>query len=377
MDCIVHGVTKSPTRLSSFHFHFHRQVQLLYQLDFAVWQTTPTCSGLKWQILATFHDSVSWRARFFWSESPSWGWTVWDGLSSAAGTVCQVEGRGGWALSPRDLSFPRRLACPCYIVASGFPAAAANPSTPTFRPLLEVFLPSHWSKQGTWQSPDPRMEKSILTSDGKICYVAGHGHCSYKEYICSGPRPGTEFLIPWELLSHRSLLCHPWEIPVELVLVMTWVGTTGWAGDQKDLVIRGGLEGWNFLATTSGKLGCLPDFGHWDEVLMEKWKWTCFEKLVVLQPWSCVQLFATPWTAAPQAPLSFTISWSSLKLMSFESVLPSNHLILSSPLLLLPTIFPNIRALFQWVGSLHQVAKVLELQLQHQSFQWVFRVDFL
>ena len=51
----------------------------------------------------------------------------------------------------------------------------------------------------------------------------------------------------------------------------------------------------------------------------------------------------TPWTAARQAALPFTISWSLLKLMSIESVLPSNHLILCCPLLLLPSVFPTIR----------------------------------
>ena len=58
---------------------------------------------------------------------------------------------------------------------------------------------------------------------------------------------------------------------------------------------------------------------------------------------SCVRLFATPWTAARQASLSITNSWSLLKLMSIESVMPSNHLILCHPLLLLPSIFPSIR----------------------------------
>ena len=58
---------------------------------------------------------------------------------------------------------------------------------------------------------------------------------------------------------------------------------------------------------------------------------------------SCVQLFATPWTAALQASLSITDSWSLLKLMSTESVMPSNHLILSRPLLLSPSIFLSIR----------------------------------
>ena len=58
---------------------------------------------------------------------------------------------------------------------------------------------------------------------------------------------------------------------------------------------------------------------------------------------SHVQLFETPWTAAHQASPSITNSWSSLKLMSTESVMPSNHLILCHPLLLLPSIFPSIR----------------------------------
>ena len=53
--------------------------------------------------------------------------------------------------------------------------------------------------------------------------------------------------------------------------------------------------------------------------------------------------FATPWTAACQVSLSFTISWRLLKLMSTESVMPPNHLVLYHPLLLLPSIFPSIR----------------------------------
>ena len=58
---------------------------------------------------------------------------------------------------------------------------------------------------------------------------------------------------------------------------------------------------------------------------------------------SRVQLFVTPWTAVRQASLSITNSWSLLKLMSIKSVMPSNHLILCHPLLLLPSIFPSIR----------------------------------
>ena len=64
-----------------------------------------------------------------------------------------------------------------------------------------------------------------------------------------------------------------------------------------------------------------------------------------VQSLSRVQLFATPWTAAHQASLSFTNSWSLLKLMSTESVMTSKHLILCRPLLLLPSIFPSMRVL--------------------------------
>ena len=64
---------------------------------------------------------------------------------------------------------------------------------------------------------------------------------------------------------------------------------------------------------------------------------------VVVQLLSHVQLFVTPWKEAHQASLSFTSSWSLLKLMCIELVMPSNHLILCRPLLLLPSIFPNIR----------------------------------
>ena len=96
-----------------------------------------------------------------------------------------------------------------------------------------------------------------------------------------------------------------------------------------------------------------------------------------VQSLSRIRLFAIPWTAARQASLSITNSWSLPKLMSNESVMPSNHLILCHPLLLLPSIFTSIRVIFKWVSCLHQVAKVLEFQLQHQSFQWTYRTDLL
>ena len=79
-----------------------------------------------------------------------------------------------------------------------------------------------------------------------------------------------------------------------------------------------------------------------------------------------------------QVSLSFTITWSLLKLMSSESMMPCNHHPLELPS---PPAFSLSRHqdLFQWVSSSHQVAKVLEFQLQHQSFQWgliSFRIDW-
>ena len=79
--------------------------------------------------------------------------------------------------------------------------------------------------------------------------------------------------------------------------------------------------------------------------------------------WSVVSNSVTPWTATHQASLSFTISQSLFKFMSIESVMPSNHLTLCHPLLLLPSFFPRIRVFFNELSSSHQVAKVLELQL--------------
>ena len=93
----------------------------------------------------------------------------------------------------------------------------------------------------------------------------------------------------------------------------------------------------------------------------------CFLSVLIcffssVQSFSHVRLFVTPWTTARQGSLSITNSRSLLKLMSIELVTPSNHLILCRPLLLLPSIFPSIKGLFQSVSSSHQVDKVLEFQ---------------
>ena len=97
---------------------------------------------------------------------------------------------------------------------------------------------------------------------------------------------------------------------------------------------------------------------------------------ISLQSLSRVWLFATPWIAARQASLSITNSRSLPKLVSIQSVMPSNHLILCRPLLP-PSIFPSIRIFSNESVFRIRWPKVLELQLQHQSFQWIFKTDFL
>ena len=81
-------------------------------------------------------------------------------------------------------------------------------------------------------------------------------------------------------------------------------------------------------------------YRNWSVVLCKQ-AWFGWQDVV--QSFNHVWLFSTPWTAACQVSLSFTISWSLLKLMSIKSVKPSNHLILCHPLLPLPSIFPSIR----------------------------------
>ena len=74
-------------------------------------------------------------------------------------------------------------------------------------------------------------------------------------------------------------------------------------------------------------------------------EWHCFFLRLknVVQSLSRIQLFVTTWAATRQASLSFTISWSLLKLMSTESVMPSNNIVVCHPLLLLPSVLPSIR----------------------------------
>ena len=109
-------------------------------------------------------------------------------------------------------------------------------------------------------------------------------------------------------------------------------------------------------------LGNLTDRGVWRATV---------HVVVVIESLNYVWFFATPWTAAHQASLFFTISWSLLKFISTESVMLSNHVILCHPLLL-PSIFPSIR-IFSNELALCIKWQSTGLQLQHQSFQWICR----
>ena len=111
-------------------------------------------------------------------------------------------------------------------------------------------------------------------------------------------------------------------------------------------------------------------------------RWTDKDDAVYIQWSTCCSVFKL--CLIPHDSMNCSTSGFSvrhylcfLKLMSIESVMPSNHLILLSPPSPLALNFTEHQGLFQWVSSLYQVAKVLELQLQHQPFQWIFRSAFL
>ena len=97
-----------------------------------------------------------------------------------------------------------------------------------------------------------------------------------------------------------------------------------------------------------------------------------------VQPLSRVQLLATPWTAARQASLSITNSRNLFKLMSIESVMPSNHLILRHPLLLLASIFPSIRVLSNsqfFTSEMKYISLLFLILTQFSSVQSLSRVQ--
>jgi len=140
------------------------------------------------------------------------------------------------------------------------------------------------------------------------------------------------------------------------------------------MFVTGNVDGFTWIPCFSYGLSlCLfTDFPPCCEVIQNNlslllivWK-LCFSSLFMVDPsgiyiWLCVvvvqslnhiQLFATPWTAAHQASLSFTVSRSLLKLVSIDLVMPSNRLILCHPCLFLPSVFPSIK-IFPSESALH------------------------
>ena len=117
-------------------------------------------------------------------------------------------------------------------------------------------------------------------------------------------------------------------------------------------------------------------FSPWSECICVSVFLNCILFLLYAQSLICVRLFAIPWTAARQASLSFIIPGV------FSNSCPLSlwcHPTIVSSVIPFSSAFnlSQHQGLFQWVSSSHQVIEVLEFQLQHQSFQWIFRTDFL
>ena len=215
--------------------------------------------------------------------------------------------------------------------------------------LIHVDLYSQWlhkknsAQRCTWESPSPTVFHHQLST----------GLWSYGTIYYPRPNP---FLL-------RQLV----------------IGASRWG--------HGGV-GWGegVCVAGIGALGCEPQaFGSFGDQTKQWAKTSGLGTHPGTGPWhyccySVTQLrqtFCDPLNGTTPGFQSFTISRSLLKFMSIESVMLSNHLFLCHLLLLLPLIFPSIRVFFQGFSSSHQVVKVLEFRFQHQSFQWIFRVNFL
>ena len=151
----------------------------------------------------------------------------------------------------------------------------------------------------------------------------------------------------------------------------TWVWFLGWEDPlEEGIATYSSILAWRILmdrgawqATVHGWQRVRYDSWNLEDLFLQGWQFLSnMNPLFLLFIHSVMSDSATPWTIAHQASLSFTISQSLLKFMSVESVIPSNHLILCHPLLLLPLIFSSTKV-FKWVSSSQQVAKVLEFQL--------------
>ena len=105
------------------------------------------------------------------------------------------------------------------------------------------------------------------------------------------------------------------------------------------------------------------------------WNFSRLWKYIMRNSHYSVRLFATPWTAPHQASLSITTSWNLHKLLSVESVMPSNHISLCLSLLLPPSIFPSIRVFSNESVLCIRWPKYWDFNLQHQSFQLIWNIS--
>ena len=132
--------------------------------------------------------------------------------------------------------------------------------------------------------------------------------------------------------SHVQLFATPWTVSHQAPLSMGFSQQEYWRGQPFPFP--------RDLDTTVIEIIPFSEqtYGCWGDGVVRD-----FGMDMSIQSLSRIRLFVIPWTAASQASLSITSSWSLLKLMSVESVMPSNHLILCRPLLLPPSICPSIR----------------------------------
>ena len=138
---------------------------------------------------------------------------------------------------------------------------------------------------------------------------------------------------------------------------------------------------WNLVSRPGINPGALA-LSHWTTRAIKKGEHRRTDVLhfvVIVQSLSCVRLFAIPWTVARQVSLSFTIFWSSRKLMSTELVLLSNHLTLCRLLLLLPSIFPSIKVFSSELVLCIRWPKYWSFSISPSNEYWgliSFRIDW-
>ena len=139
--------------------------------------------------------------------------------------------------------------------------------------------------------------------------------------------------------------------PLQLYLTLCDPVDCSWPGSSVHGILQAGILEWVPMLSSRDQTG-ISCIGRQILYHCTTWEAPFHSQFSSLKLLSRVQLFATSWTAAHQASLSITNFWSLPKLMSIESVMPSNHLILCCPLLLLPSIFPSIRV-FSSESALH------------------------